>query len=272
MAGGPPPGQGQIDRAACLDLSGHKAERTVSHLRHGDTGGLCRRPAGRIVQPAGRRRAISVPGRVRKAGWAQDEQGGRSGSRGTRQKTTAEKATEDQKELLAKRQANTAVALLKLGRPENVWPLLKFSPDPRVRSYVIHWLSPLGVDPQAIVKRFDTESDVTIRRALVLMLGEFSESQLSMAQRQPLIEKLLVIYENQPDAGLHGAAEWLLRKWEQGKRLEAVVEKLKSDDKQLQARKSSDKRQWYVNTQKQTFVIVDAGEFLMGSPESEPGR
>ncbi len=181
-------------------------------------------------------------------------------------------ASEDGKELLGKRQANTAVALLKLGRPENVWPLLKFSPDPRLRSYVIHWISPLGVDPQAIVKRFDIESNVTIRRALVLMLGELSESQLSMAQRQPLIEKLLVIFENQPDAGLHGAAEWLLRKWEQGKRLEAVVEKLKSDDKQLQARKSSDKRQWYVNSQEQTFVVVDAGEFLMGSPESEPGR
>ena len=28
-------------------------------------------------------------------------------------------------------------------------------------------------------------------------------------------------------------------------------------------------RQWYVNTQKQTFVIVEGGEFLMGSPKSE---
>ena len=79
------------------------------------------------------------------------------------------------------------------------------------------------------------------------------------AQRQPLIEKLLTVYENEPDAGLHGAAEWLLRKWGQGERLEAVVEKLKSNEKQLQARKPNDKRQWYVNTQKQTFVIVDAG-------------
>jgi eukaryotic-like serine/threonine-protein kinase len=183
-----------------------------------------------------------------------------------------EKATEDQKELLAKRQANAAVALFRLGTPDQVWPTLKFSPDPRFRSYVIHWLSPLGGDAQTIVQRFANERDVTIRRALVLMLGQFTETQLSMAQRQPLIEKLLDVYENKPDAGLHGAAEWLLRKWEQGKRLEAVVEKLKSDDEQLQARKSTDQRQWYVNTQKQTFVIVDGGEFLMGSPKSEPGR
>ncbi len=184
----------------------------------------------------------------------------------------SQNANEEEKEVLAKRQANTAVVLYRLGSAEQVWPTLKFSPDPRLRSYVIDWLSPLGGDPQPIIQRLDGEPDVTIRRALVLTLGEFTESQLSMAQRQPLIEKLLKDYENEPDAGLHGAAEWLLRKWGQAKRMEAVVKKLKSDEKQLQARKSSDKRQWFINTQKQTFVIVDAGEFLMGSSETEPDR
>jgi eukaryotic-like serine/threonine-protein kinase len=178
-------------------------------------------------------------------------------------------ASEDQKERLAKRQANAAVALLRMGAPERVWPILKQSPDPRVRSYVIHWLSPLGGDPQQILQRLDSEPDVTIRRALVLMLGQFSDSQLSMAQRQPVIEKLLTSVETEPDAGLHGAAEWLLRKWGQDKRLEAVLDKLKTDDKQLQARKSSDKRQWYVNMHGLTFTVVDAGEFLMGSPGSQ---
>ena len=66
--------------------------------------------------------------------------------------------------------------------------------------------------------------------------------------------------------------EWLLRKWGQQKRLEDVVEKLKCDERQLRARTSSEKRRWYVNTQNQTFVILDGDEFLMGSPESEPGR
>ena len=49
---------------------------------------------------------------------------------------------------------------------------------------------------------------------------------------------------------------------------------LKSDEQQLQARKPNDKRQWYVNTQKQTFVIVDArGRVRDGvTPESDPDR
>ncbi len=183
-----------------------------------------------------------------------------------------EKASEHDKELLARRQADAAVALLRLREPEKVWPVLKFSPDPRVRSYVILWLSRLGRARHPILQRLDTEPDVTIRRALMLALGNFTDTQLSLAQRQPLIEKLLMVYENEPDAGLHGAAEWLLRKWGQGERLEAVVEKLKSDEKQLQARKANGERQWYVNTQKQTFVIMHAGEFLMESPKSEPYR
>jgi serine/threonine protein kinase/formylglycine-generating enzyme required for sulfatase activity len=187
-------------------------------------------------------------------------------------KHPTEKSTESEKEALAKRQANVAIALLRLGAPEEVWPILKASPDPRVRSYVIDWLSPLAVSSQTIIERFNTEPDVTIRRALVLALGEFAETQLSGIQKQPLIEKLLAIYENEPDAGLHGAVEWLLRKWGQDKGLEAVVEKLKSDETQLQTRRAAGKRQWYVNMQKQTFVILDADEFLMGSPKSEPER
>ncbi len=187
-------------------------------------------------------------------------------------KPPPEKGTEAQREALAKRQANTAVALFRLGNSDEVWPTLKFTPDPSVRSYVIHWVSPLGGDSQPILQRLDSEPDVTIRRALVLMLGGFPESQLSIAQRQPLIEKLAAIYEQEPDAGLHGAAEWLLRKWGQAKRLEEVLDRLKSDEQRLQSQKASDKRQWYVNTQKQTFVIVDAGEFLMGSPASDPNH
>ena len=60
-----------------------------------------------------------------------------------------------------------------MNQPEKVWPLLKHSPDPRVRSYLIHRLSPLGADAEAIIKRLDEEPDVTIRRALLLSLGEF---------------------------------------------------------------------------------------------------
>ena len=127
-------------------------------------------------------------------------------------------SSDENREKLAKRQANAAVALLKMNRPEKVWPLLKRTPpdDPRVRSYLIHRLSPLGADSGAILKRLDEEPDVTIRRALLLSLGEYDEKGLSPEARQAVLPKVQEVYRKDADPGLHAACEWLLRKWKAG--------------------------------------------------------
>ncbi|MGA2255237.1 MAG: bifunctional serine/threonine-protein kinase/formylglycine-generating enzyme family protein [Thermoguttaceae bacterium] len=184
-------------------------------------------------------------------------------------------ASEEVKEALAKRQANAAVALLKLNRPEKVWPLLKHGPDPTARSYLIHRLAPLGVDVAALVRRLGEEPEVSIRRALILSLGEFDTAQFSTAQRQPLIAGLLDLYRSDPDPGIHGAAEWLLRQkgWDQAAKLTTIDAELQEKEGQLRARKATDKRQWYVNQQGQTFAILNADKpFRMGSPANESGR
>ena len=59
-------------------------------------------------------------------------------------KTPAKDANEQDRETLTMHQANAAVMLLRMDAAKNVWPLLKYSSDPRVRSYIIHWLSPRG--------------------------------------------------------------------------------------------------------------------------------
>src|SRR5271154_7013743 len=87
-------------------------------------------------------------------------------------------SSDEDREKLAKRQANAAVALLRMNQPAKGWSLLQHSHDPRVRSYLIHRLSPLGVDAKVIINRLDQEPDITIRRALLLSLGEFSEKKL----------------------------------------------------------------------------------------------
>ena len=143
---------------------------------------------------------------------------------------------EDEKETLAKRQANAAVALFKMGNPEKVWPLLKHSPDPRVRSWIIHKLGAMGADPGAIVKRLGDEPDLTIRRALALSLGEFGEQAIAAGERVPLMEKLRKLYRNDPDPGLHGAAEWLLRQWKQDGWLKQVEQELAKDKHQREQR------------------------------------
>src|SRR5271165_6917881 len=58
--------------------------------------------------------------------------------------------SEEAKDRLARRQANAAVALLRLQREKNVWPILEHRLDPRTRSYLIHRFGPLDADPHQV--------------------------------------------------------------------------------------------------------------------------
>ncbi len=195
--------------------------------------------------------------------------------------------SEELKDRLAERQARAAVALVRMGKAEDVWTLLRHSVDPRVRSFILNWLDPLGADPKLIAAEFDRlDSPVThhappatqkmeavlfhpetsIRRALIQALGSYGTEGLSPGEREPLTRKLLDLYCNDPDAGIHGAAEWTLRKWgQQGK--------LKEADAQLVKRKDWGHRRWLVNAQGQSFAVIEGPvEFRMGSPPTEPNR
>jgi serine/threonine protein kinase/formylglycine-generating enzyme required for sulfatase activity len=198
-----------------------------------------------------------------------------------------ESDSEEIKERLAERQARAAIALVRLGHADEVWPLLQHSEDPRLRSFIVHWLNPLGADPKAVIGQLDRrdsphtrppasatrkmdailfDPETSIRRALILALGTYPSDSLSSGERESLIPKLLVLYCNDPDSGIHGAAEWVLRQWGQQERLTAA-------DAELSQGKERGDRRWYVNGQGQTFAIVEGPvEFRMGSPPHEPHR
>jgi formylglycine-generating enzyme required for sulfatase activity len=261
--------------------------------------------------------------------------------------------SDDVKDALAMRQARAAIALVRLGKPDAVWPLLRHSADPRLRSFIVNWLNPLGADPQPLAAElarlesnprpaqpgeggrrpgegsaaqaaasvgrgspgtrrvaahpptaglqpdaianvgrgspgtrrvaahppteglrpntmaatlFDPET--SIRRALILSLGTYATDRLSPADREPLITKLLDLYENDPDSGTHGAAEWILRRWGQQAKLTEADERLTKLDF-----KARGPRRWYVNSRRQTLALIEGSvEFRMGSPPSEPDR
>jgi serine/threonine protein kinase/formylglycine-generating enzyme required for sulfatase activity len=186
------------------------------------------------------------------------------------------------KEALAMRQSNAAVALLRMNQAAQVWPLLKHSPDPRVRSCLIHRMGPLGADSGTIIHRLDEEPDVTIRRALVLGLGEYGEKELPPEARKALLPKVQEIYTTASDPALHAAAEWLLRTWKDVAWLKQVNERWAKDKKQRESRLDDITRrstkekalpEWYVNGQGQTMVVIPGPvEFVMGSPPTEAGR
>jgi hypothetical protein len=201
--------------------------------------------------------------------------------------TDGDNDPESAKDRLAGRQARAAVALLRLGAPDEVLPLLRHSADPRLRSFVINSLNPLGADPRALaaaLERMDPGGNPTglrppgtmdavlfhpetsERRALILALGTYGVDGLPGGDREPLAGKLLDLYRNDPDAGVHGAAEWALRRWDRGGKLEAV-------DAELVALKEWGDRRWFVNGQGQTFSVIEGPvEFQKGSPQTERAR
>jgi serine/threonine protein kinase/formylglycine-generating enzyme required for sulfatase activity len=157
---------------------------------------------------------------------------------------------------LARRQADAAVALAALGRWEKVWPLLRHTPDPTLRSYLIDRLGPGGVAARALIDRLtpEREPDVSARRALLLALAEFDAQRLLPAEREALVPRLLALYRDDPDPGIHGAAGWLLRQWGQQAKVEGI-------DRALATGQVKGDRQWYVNRQGQTMMFVPPGEF-----------
>jgi eukaryotic-like serine/threonine-protein kinase len=191
------------------------------------------------------------------------------------------------KDRLAEQQARAAIALLRMGKSAEVMPLLRHSADPRLRSFIINWLGPLGADPRTIAAELDRlpatakptpaggqqfmdavlfHPETSQRRALIQALGTYGTEGLSPGEREPLVRKLFDLYRNDPDAGIHGASEWTLRKW-------GMQDKLNEVDLQLVKLKEWGERRWYLNGQGQTFAVIEGPvEFRMGSPPTEPNR
>jgi formylglycine-generating enzyme required for sulfatase activity len=193
-----------------------------------------------------------------------------------------------------KRRGYAAAALLALGEGEAVWPVFVFPKDgdPTARSYLVQRLALIGSDPLTLMRRFDLEVDVSAKRALLVALGDFPLELVPDAEQEALAGRLLVLYREHPDPGLHGAIDWLIRqKWGKAKELAAVDAELASASRAkvlargladvgplpvgllLPAPVVAEKRYWFVNGEGQTFVVVRGPvEFTMGSPPGEPGR
>jgi formylglycine-generating enzyme required for sulfatase activity len=108
--------------------------------------------------------------------------------------------------------------------------------------------------------------ETSMRRALILALGTYGTEGLAPGEREPLIARLLEVYRDDPDAGVHGAAAWTLRQWGRKEKLPAI-------DGELSRLRDRGGRRWYVNGQGQTFAVIDGPvEFRMGSSPTDPER
>ena len=173
--------------------------------------------------------------------------------------------------LLMRFRARSAAVWMAVGNglEQAVWPLLKHSPDPTLRTQVIHGVGPIATDPQ-FSWRPSTARKTSPSAAMVLMAGELAgdpedrPAARAGLQRtplaQPLLEKLLDLYRNDPDPGLHAAAEWTLRRSLQAAEIDRI-------DRQVAQKGIHGDFGWYVNTHGHTMMVIPGpAQFLMGSP------
>ncbi len=194
---------------------------------------------------------------------------------------------ERDRDRLAGRQAIAAAALVRLGRPQSTWPLLRHGPDPRLRSLLIVGLASHGVAPNPLLAELDSigprsgptvvtgprameailfDAETSARRALILTLGHYAPGTFPRGTIDPLVSRLIDLYRDDPDSGIHGAVRWALERWGRQAELEATAAKLAGAG-------GRDGRRWFVNGQGQTYSVVEGPlEFPMGSPPTEPDR
>ena len=177
----------------------------------------------------------------------------------------SEKAIDPEKEVLAKRQANAALALVRLGTLEPVWPLLRHTPDPTTRSFIIDRVANYGVDPEILWQRLTMESDASAKAALILSLGHYPKDvfvQKDSASRRAM---MVDIYRNDVDPGVHGAAAWLLQHWN-------AQDEIKPVTKSSQPGRPKTAAVGIVAHEGNTMAIINGPvEFLMGSPPTSMG-
>jgi eukaryotic-like serine/threonine-protein kinase len=175
-------------------------------------------------------------------------------------------ATREDRAYFARRQANAAIALVRLGSADPLWPLLAASANPGLRSFLIDRLAPMETPPSILIERLSREPDSSVRAAILLSLRRFGSEQLPASERAGLAPYLLALYRDDPDPAVHTAAGSLLKIWGRG-------EQIRSADQGLVSVQLRGARRWYIGRDGMTMVLLDGERaFEMGSPEDEPGR
>ncbi len=203
---------------------------------------------------------------------------------------------EEVKDRLAERQARAAVALVRMGKAEEIWPLLRHSADPRLRSFIINWLQPLGRRSEGDRRRARPQIHSLARP--VSMPGGPRRDHAGQPEngRRSVPSRDLAAAGADPRTGdiRHGrdcppasVSHWppscstsigmtptpastARRNGHCASGESGQIDK--AADAELMKLKDWGGRRWFVNGQGQTFAVIDGPvEFRMGSPPNEPG-
>jgi formylglycine-generating enzyme required for sulfatase activity len=169
------------------------------------------------------------------------------------------------KEALAGRQAAAAIALAALGVPDPMWPLLRHRADPRIRSVLIQCLAANTLLPRLIVDRLSQPPiDSTERQALLLACAEMHQSAGTAPLKAVVVARARALHRDDPDPGVHSAAELLLRR-------SCGPDVVANCDAELRGRSPfKNAMHWELGPEDHTFAVLPGPlEFRMGAAPHE---
>ena len=83
---------------------------------------------------------------------------------------------------------------------------------PHARSYLIHRIASLEGDLGVVLGRLASESDVSIRQALLLIAGNFDWDAVEPALQAQVVEEAKTRFKDDRDIAVHSAARWALQR------------------------------------------------------------
>jgi formylglycine-generating enzyme required for sulfatase activity len=216
---------------------------------------------------------------------------------------------EDEQDALARRQARAIVALARLGETEPLASRLVHRPDPRVRSFLVNWLEPLGADPGLVaaeVNRPRAERDgdaqtspsyreksaparAQVRRASRDSMTNTTDGVLFDPAKSRDRALILALGQYPAPQFAPGALETLATRLLELYRKDPdagihgaaswtlrqwdMQSRLEEVDAALLKERAWGDRRWYISGQGHTFMVTSGPvEFTMGSPRWEPAR
>jgi hypothetical protein len=188
--------------------------------------------------------------------------------------------SEDDKDRLAERKAVAAISLYLLGKPDPLRQHLVQVDDRRLRSELIERLAAFEVDIQDLVPYLDGSqpSEPSLRRSLLLVLASIPDDKVPLELLKKLTPRLVDLYRNDPDRGIHSAAELVLRNWKLDDVLQHAHAELQTKAKPIlqldrEGLAALGGKEWFITPSGQTMVVLHGPRtFLMGSPGGEPLR
>lgn len=135
----------------------------------------------------------------------------------SRQQNVALEILSDIQGASVEEKVNIIIAKLILGNGSTFWTELGglgATGDPTLRAHLIQRWQTAGVSTKALFDNLDSKREGAIIQATVLILHSLPELLLTSAEKENAGKRLVELFIHHSDAGVHSAAELVLRKWQ----------------------------------------------------------